>query len=620
MIFSRAPILADETRLAYDVSQPELRLNNHGRRAIDLSYRVHFVNVVEVSAGSPNQKPSPIRRTDGILLVIVLAIGLALALFLTHAVMAHAEYPFDTDEAAHALPAVLMAQELREFDIAGFVREVYGQDFYPPGTAIFLIPAYLIAGPSQTVARLVSVVTMILSLLVMFALARAIDPRRGAAAGLIAVLLTITAQPLLTYAGLSMLEAPGLLASLLLLWSYVRAAKKPAASRLVLSGLLLAAVFLIKYTYGLVALAAIGASELVEWGLSRSRWDFPRRWVWLFGPYLAIMALWFARPGQLGTFFDYTRPLAEEQSWLSLNNLAYYPRSYAIHSAPSAWFALVNGAALLWAAVRWRDTGIRVLWLYFVIGMVAMMVINHPPNPRFIATFVPAAQLLTGLLIIDLWPGRKLINGSQNGWTESSQIQARPRRFAKIAALTVISLLALISWPVVIARYTNYSSLLEARLETSPELAAMTDWVVETVPPGGGVYMINPWDQFDRLQLEWQLATRLGTRPPAVESQVLVPATPELVDDLAAEILGGEAAALVLVEGGPWGAPFWPDYSAGFGDQLREVDRRSFHLEFYDVSGWLDENSIVDTNWEILMAEAHQKMDIGIVVYAIERP
>lgn len=127
------------------------------------------------------QSVSP--RRDSIPILLLIVICAAATTYLALQVLAHRAYPFDNDEAAHAVPALLMLRELQTGDLAGFAHEVYGQNFYPPGTAVPLMPAYLIVGASPAVPRLMSVAALSASLVVLFALARAIDPARGAAPG-----------------------------------------------------------------------------------------------------------------------------------------------------------------------------------------------------------------------------------------------------------------------------------------------------------------------------------------------------------------------------------------------------------------------------------------------------
>ncbi|HEY1407881.1 MAG TPA: glycosyltransferase family 39 protein, partial [Promineifilum sp.] len=302
------------------------------------------------------------RRTP-IWLFALSFVNLAVCLYLARQVSIHQAFPFDNDEVAHALPALHMLREFGQGNAPGLIRELLGQNFYPPGNSLLLLPAYAAFGASPVVARLASVVCLFLSVLVLYSIAVEIDPRRGQAAGFIAGVLTLTSRPQLMSSSLVMLEAPGLLICLLALWAYLRARRQPNDRRWLLTAFLLAAAILTKYSYGIITLAAVGANELVSLRTRQVRAQLRRRGPLLFGVLALLLAGWFLRPGQLATFFDYAQPLSGDQSWLSLNGVLYYTRSFAIHSAPSVAFALLNLAGVLWAIAHWRDGNIRLLAL-----------------------------------------------------------------------------------------------------------------------------------------------------------------------------------------------------------------------------------------------------------------
>ena len=76
---------------------------------------------------------------------------------------------------------------------------------------------------------------------------------------------------------------------------------------------------------------------------------------------------------------------------------------------------------------------------------------------------------------------------------------------------------------------------------------------------------------------------------------------------------------LVLIEGGPWGSPFWPDYSSALAGSLREIGRRSFSLTGHSAGDWLDANSLLGADWEAVKAQSSQTLDINVIVYEIVR-
>lgn len=548
-------------------------------------------------------------RAPLIAFLLLLLISVAATAYLALGVWGLRAYPFDTDEANHTLPALRMAHELAGGDGRGFVAEVLGQNFYPPAGSALLAPLFLVNGASVTAARLASTASLLAAVLVLFALAVEIDPQTGWLAGLIAGLLTLTVRPLLTYAGLSMLETPGLLVCLLFLWAYVRAGHRPTRGRFLLTSLLLAAVFLTKYSYGVVALGTVVVAELPELLRAARAGQLARdlrgRWLPLFGPFALILLGWFLRPGQAATFLSYTRPLSTAEPWLSLRNIIYYPRSLALHGLPSLWFAPVTVVGLLWAVRHWRDSGVRAVLLFFVLGMASVMLLNHPPNPRFIAPFVPSAHLLIGLMVAAVWRWR------QTGSGRSHQLAT--------GLLLAVAALTLVGVGDVIPRYRYAHSVLAARLETSPVLAEAAEWVAATTGPGAALYLVNYFDQFSAPVVEWAVAAQSGVNPPPVRGTLLDDATPEAIAALRQTILESDVSHLVLIEGGPWGTPFWPDYTAAFSDILREVDRRSFTLINYRVADWLDDNQL-GAAWEQAKADSRQTLELGVIVYAVERP
>ncbi|HEX6384965.1 MAG TPA: glycosyltransferase family 39 protein, partial [Anaerolineae bacterium] len=342
--------------------------------------------------------------------LVVVLLNTLVAILIARQIIAYQHYPFDIDEANHANGALALWLELRAGDLTGFAREFYSQSFYPPGFAWLKALAFGLFGPSPLVARFFSLTSLYLAILVIYSLCVELDETYGWLSGLVATILTLSMQPLLVTSAMVMTEAPGLLVSVMLLWSYVRALKRPAVQRLALTSLLLALTFLTKYTYGVVATATLLVMEL-SFVFPARKWISPgplrlvygkvrdvavQRWLWLFGPFTLAMLIWFGRADKITTFLGYARPLSSDEPWLSTQDLLFYPRSVILHDVPSPLFALVTLAGLLWAAARWRNLALRLLLIYFIVGMAIVSFVNHPKNPRFIVTFVPAAHVLTG--------------------------------------------------------------------------------------------------------------------------------------------------------------------------------------------------------------------------------
>ena len=99
-------------------------------------------------------------------------------------------------------------------------------------------------------------------------------------------------------------------------------------------------------------------------------------------------------------------------------------------------------------------------------------------------------------------------------------------------------------------------SVMEATMETTPAIEELYTWVAEQAPDAQRLYVINYWDQVNLPALSWHLAVQNsdGTQP-AVSGVLLQPATPARADALREDIRRSGSTYLVLLEGGPWGAP-----------------------------------------------------------------
>lgn len=561
------------------------------------------------------------KTAEWLSLLLVLLLSGLVVLFIGRQVLIFRDYPFDYDEANHANGALALFLELRAGDIGGFFNEMWGQGFYPPGFSWLKAIAFLIFGPTTVTGRFFSLAALFLGCLVIYFLAREIDEKYGWLAGLTAVVLTLTVRPLLINAAQVMMEAPGLLATFTFLWLYVRALKRPTPLLLVLTSLLLTLTFFTKFTYGVIAVGTLGLMEIslllgARNGKSAGRLDgstrsLGKRALWLLGPFLLALLLWFVRPGNLAQFSAYATAQPPNQPWITVENLLFYPRSIALHQGPSPLFALITLASVIWAITQWRSAALRLLLLYFLVGM-AVMTVNLPKNPRFIATIVPAAHLLTGLLLS--WLVARL--GSTN---VTMRMVAR-------GGTAVIALTFLVSLPTIKQRYTIYPSLLEVKYETDPEIRDILSWIYSAIPQEERFYILNYWDQLSPQLIAWDQAGQEYRQDPNLHfSEVTMPAylvprpSPVSIANLRRQIMDSGADYVVLFEGGPWGLPFWPEYTTALGDLLQPFERREFQIEFIDTGEYQDENLLRSDEWEKVKAESREKLAINVVIYQIKK-
>ena len=555
--------------------------------------------------------------------LLVLMMTTAAAIFIANQVLSFQAYPFDYDEANHANGALALFLELRAGDLTGFIAEFFNQGFYPPGFSLLKALAYVSFGNSTLTARLFSVTAFFLAMIAIYAVPLEIDERYGWLAGLIGVTLTLTIQPLLVTSAMVMMEMPGLLATFALIWLYLRALKEPTNGRLLAVGLLLVMTFLTKYTYGVMV---VGALVLMELSLLFANGDenappanglrdnfasaLPR-WVWLFGPFLLFLIIWFFLAGNYQGFLSYASAQPPGQPWVTRENLFFYPLTFKNQFLPHPFFVLFSLISLLWAFWRWRNPGVRFLLIYFLVGSLVMTV-NLPKNPRFIVTVAPALHTLTGLLIA----GAAAKFHSQASWVRS----------ASYLLVALFSIGFIFSLPVLSERYLAYPSLMEVEYETSPRSREMVSWILETIPPGQRFYILNYWDQLSPERFAWHLAEEHIQEwdNPSFED-FLQPAalvkepTMENISDLRDEILESGVNYLVLFEGGAWGLPFWPEYNQAMNDVLEPLARQDFQVSYYDTEGWQDSELLVRDSWERVKAESRYTLDIAIIVYRVHQ-
>ena len=541
------------------------------------------------------------------LFVLILLVGLVVAM-IARTIWTYRDYPFDSDEAIHANGGLAMALDLRDGDIGAFASTFYRQGFYPPAFSVLKAATFLLLGASPLVARLFSLACLPLALLMICQAGRQLDERWGWLIGSIAVGLTLTSQPLLVASALVMVEVPGLLATFCMLWLYLKAIEKPTPWRLAVTSLMLLVTFLTKYTYGLPALATVVLMEAsLLWHATRHTQHatrFTRRWLWLFGPFALAMLVWFAEPYKIAEFWSYATAQPAHRQW-NLDTLIFYPRSIAFHHTPSPPFALLTLLGVIWAAGRWRNPKLRLLLIYFGVGM-GEMTLNFPQDQRFIATFVPAAHLLIGAMLawcIERWRLRTL-----NKW------------WGLVAILLVASLIMAV--PVLSERFRTYPSLMEVAYETHPQLNDLAAWIQAQVPPGERVYLINFWDQFGPWALTWYLGTHAvqpGTRIAdlTMPSSLLREPSPKNIAALREEIRASGVRYVISFEGTPWGEPVWWIYAEGMSGLLTPVARKVMYVDLYDVGSWLKRSLLRQDEWERVKADGRYTLQVQTTVYAV---
>uniref|UniRef100_A0A832I5V6 Glycosyltransferase RgtA/B/C/D-like domain-containing protein n=1 Tax=Eiseniibacteriota bacterium TaxID=2212470 RepID=A0A832I5V6_UNCEI len=356
--------------------------------------------------------------------LVALAATLAVRARLAGVVRAEPGVPL-WDEAAQGFAGLRVALALRHGQALDLLAALNEQVVWPPLHALLLAPAFLLFGPAfETPARATTWLFAAMALGAFAAAAfaarpgappagapapgdarRLLLPLAAASATLAATLLSPAAR---AFGTLGMLEVPG---AALALAAYCAAALEgdPARARRrgALAGALAAALFLLKYNYGLLWLAPLAA---VEW----SRLPAPYRAAWR-----ARAAAWIARGA-------WRRPLPLVfLAWGALiASIAatggWAVEAFGVRVSMRSWgnpaygllLAAVAAALVSWARRRaawraaWRELPprTRALAAWAGLPILAWLLAPYPNRVKALAGFVanratdPAPLSLDGLL------------------------------------------------------------------------------------------------------------------------------------------------------------------------------------------------------------------------------
>jgi Dolichyl-phosphate-mannose-protein mannosyltransferase len=311
--------------------------------------------------------------------LLALLIALAACGWLAREV-AESQWVMDADEAVHAVEALRRFDRLEHGRIAQFLIDSYLPERWQPPVqdhvrwyAIVhswsMLPAFALFGPSDVSARMVSVVYLLASCWVLYALAKRLAPSRPEWAGLVAVGLLLTAPNVITFTPQALTEPCTLFWCLLALLAYVHFVEQPdVRRRAVLAGAALATAILTKYDHGLLLIVCLGAAELVRFGGRAHRMLVsPSLWVFLIPA--VVLGLWLAHPAKLQAFLD-TLEHPAYGTWRVI--VAEFAGSWVYESSSSFGALALIAATFAFARTRLSDARLRAVWMYALLSAVLL--------------------------------------------------------------------------------------------------------------------------------------------------------------------------------------------------------------------------------------------------------
>ena len=460
--------------------------------------------------------------------------------------------PLTADEAGHALPAARMAFALREGSLRGLLDATHREVVWPFFHPWVITPFFLAFGVSAQVARLASLVLFgaALGLVPLLAreLARDAEPAPHRESSLlptlgwlsIAVLITATPWPLVA---MIMSEPLGMFLTLAVLLVEARAARRQSLVGYILTGVLVAATFFTKYSYGLPLMAAILLG--LAWRRRHGGSDPLVAALAGMGLPIAVWLAWILIPDPLrarellGAFVN------RDEGLRGLADLSFYPRAVvAAIGGPVAVFTVL----LLAAALARGHLGRRRPAVLFV-GVALLMLTLHPNKQgRYLFTTLPVLFVLAETELADRL---HRLRGREVLWP----------------ALAVIVLVA--RDPL---NEIRWGSVGAARLEDARPILAYVESNVAGRQP---VLFLGTTGMLPHLALTWEILEH-QQREPAVDLLLFPGAAdggaryrtgyppangPEYTAALQRALSGGRFRSVVTLELGP-ASPFMPDWLA----------------------------------------------------------
>ena len=405
--------------------------------------------------------------------VLILLIILAAFWQVTGTVFRSRPWPFDSDEAIHALEGLQLAADLRHGQWAVLLRDVYYSLWYPPLYPLTLAPFFLVLGPSYWVARLPGAFLTAIVIALTYRAGRL--SARGRPAGLIAATL-LAASPFVWINGsMCMEEILAWVCSLMVLVAFVRNQQTGRGSFWV--GFWLAFTLLARLSFGIFATGAVGLALALSGGRLADRLRRAARMLWFFG--LACF-VWWVGPGKLADFQSYLQASTPAYDTLiGLELLRFWEQvltSFAVGP-------LLGGVALLAVATAWwrRKDPVQLFALSVVLNTWLGVALKRQVTLRFFALAVPAVFILAGAGIAEFF-----------AWFYQKRDAKRPRWLPLLLALPLLADLTFFG----VLRWWAFPFLMEVNWETDAAAQEAYTWLAETTRTDAPLYFVNGWDPF----------------------------------------------------------------------------------------------------------------------------
>lgn len=406
--------------------------------------------------------------------------------------------PFDTDEADHANPSLLLYTSLKHGSVSGVYEAITRQAFYPPAYSIVVAANYLISGPSFSSSRSPALFCFALyTLLIFIAVYKFLNQSPGPLAAICAALSVFAAvsSPIsIENSALCMLELPGILTVTLCTLAFIHYEKVKVGYRGVLLVCITALLaFFTKYNFGIMCIPATLATLYFTSNgkfFSTTRLMAPLRAAAFF---TCSIALWtvLTDSSAFKHFFighkSYDPRFSEKNIYFELNS---WLTSYCLN-----WYfaAGILVLALIGAwSFRKRPT---VVFSFFNVAFSAFILFLSTTNEeRHFMVALPSMLFL----------------GAVGAFTLLQRLSVR-------GAYVVSGILAALICYFSLSSITETKTKIRAQYEGEAAFSKLFQFIYEHTSPSGPVLLYGISDDFSIEALRWYFSLQSGKLYPQIK-------------------------------------------------------------------------------------------------------
>lgn len=463
---------------------------------------------------------------------VVVTIILLLYLLLVPEFFRLRTWPFDSDEAMHAIDGLHFVIDLRKGQLGQGLKELYFHPWYPPGLSLYLTPFILVFGPENWAARYPLLLLFLLGVALLYKVSKLLWADEWAAVG--SAMLGATSPLLWMMSVQCMEESLALIGVLATIAAYAQVVKRGQGWLRV--GCAIALTFLLKIPSAVFLSSAVILTLMTHW----KKWQEKLFLLKALGPIVLTTMLWWGHPYKIQGGKDYFLASAPGFSAFTPDTLLHYWEQM-LKAYTLGWgigiIAILGIALSTFHWVRRKDplTGFPLL---LVLSTWAILVLKRQTGTRFFYTALPPAFLLASHQVAVTW--RFL-----------SQV---PRRALKIGG---VSMLGIYLMTILVIRVLALPLLMESSYETDLVLVEVAEWIAaRTSSNKERIFLINDWDQFSASALEWSLwRSHWGEEEKTVEIIQVALQDPEecpaCVEAFGREVLKEPQAHIVHLENTP---------------------------------------------------------------------